>query len=810
MALDTNAIDSSTTPPARHRSILSKLTSRFGNRNRNISEFYVQPDDPWKSYHPGEVVKGAVVLTVVKPVRITHLVVCLHGYAKVFKNAVGPGEHAEESGYLGPGRGRRDGEYLGNGFTSLFEDEVVLCGDGRLKEGIYKFRFELCFPPYSLPSSINQFERGTISYMITSTLTRPTTISPSMSCDKRLILIERIDIAPLPAPKARVITLEPISARSKSKPRKKSTSGERASNGAAGPVSLEPSSSQAPEPRPPLSPVPSEQSTSSCVSNSTQSFQIISESNTTRDSNTITATTKLLRGGGLPGDVLPLRIMLSHTKPIRSPHGIIITLYRQGRIDMYPAIPIGTPAKGKRPVYEDYYPKSRTGLGGLSFGANRTCSVFRKDMSQIFCPLIVDPNTMTADIKTSIRIPEDCFPTITRVPGAMISFRYYVEVIMDIRGKLAGQDRFLPRLNIMNSSSSNYNYCATPRGFNTVDTSRGGTSTTSSCTGNILDTDQVRRDKSVIVCVFEIIVGSKDSGRGQQQPASDSSVPQEYPASNPDQPIQYATSETAREQQQQQTSQQQQQQQVQASQIRFANRSQSVQSQSQDSDTATGSEGQEPWHARPPGQYIIEPPRLPSSNQSEEDVDEKTRLRRAEAMLLPSAPPASDEPGPSSSAPPSAPALSEHHESSYFEGPTPTYSASVYMHNRHSSAPSPDTITPYTAHEPSPALQLPDPYLYSPESTAESSNHQDYQQYNPTQPSTDDKQELEKQRLLNERSAPPDSNAPESAGSSRTTAAAPENGDIRQQSLPSAPVLTEEDIIGQPIATGESLPRYQR
>ena len=75
MALDTNAIDSSTVPPTRHRSILSKLTSRFGNRNRNISEFYVQPDDPWKSYHPGEIVKGAVVLTVVKPVRITHLVV---------------------------------------------------------------------------------------------------------------------------------------------------------------------------------------------------------------------------------------------------------------------------------------------------------------------------------------------------------------------------------------------------------------------------------------------------------------------------------------------------------------------------------------------------------------------------------------------------------------------------------------------------------------------------------------------------------------------------------------------------------------
>ncbi|KAK2848497.1 hypothetical protein FQN49_005671 [Arthroderma sp. PD_2] len=801
MALDTNAIDSSTTPPARHRSILSKLTSRFGNRNRNISEFYVQPDDPWKSYHPGEVVKGAVVLTVVKPVRITHLVVCLHGYAKVFKNTVGPGEHTEESGYLGPGRGRRDGEYLGNGFTSLFEDEVVLCGDGRLKEGIYKFRFELCFPPYSLPSSIN-FERGTISYMITSTLTRPTTISPSMSCDKRLILLERIDIAPLPAPKARVISLEPISARSKSKSRKKSTSGERtSSNGAAGPASLDPSSSQTPEPKPPLSPVPSEQSTSSCISNSTQSFQIISESNTPRDSNTITATTKLLRGGGLPGDVLPLRIMLNHTKPIRSPHGIIITLYRQGRIDMYPAIPIGTPAKGKRPVYEDYYPKSRTGLGGLSFGATRTCSVFRKDMTQIFCPLIVDPNTMTADIKTSIRIPEDCFPTITRVPGAMISFRYYIEVVMDIRGKLAGQDRFLPRLNIINSSSNNHNYCATPRGFNVLEASRGATSTTSSCTGNILDTDQVRRDKSVIVCVFEVIVGSKDSGRGQQAPPSDGSVRQDYPASTVDQPAQQSTPDGVQDQQQQ----------VQTPQIRFADQSQGSQSQGQEDEYGTGSEDQDPWHARPPDQYVINPPQLAPPNQPEENVDEKTRLRRAEAMLLPSAPPTSDEPGPSNSAPPSAPALSIPHESSYFEVPTPTYSASVYMHPHPSSAsaPSPDTITPYTAHEPTSATQFPQPYAHTSDNSAESSNHQ--HQQHPSHPPSEDKQELEKQRLLNERSAPPGPDVAEPADSNQGAAAGDsENGDNRQQPLPTAPVLTEEDIIGQPMATGESLPRYQR
>lgn len=145
----------SASPLSRNRSILSKFTTHFGNRNRNVSDFYIQPDDPWKTYFPGDAIKGTVVLTVVKPVRITHLVICLHGFVKVFKNAVPPGETPQDLGFLGTGRGRRGGEYLGNGFATLFEDELVLCGDGRLKEGIYKFQFEMEFPPYGLPSSIS-------------------------------------------------------------------------------------------------------------------------------------------------------------------------------------------------------------------------------------------------------------------------------------------------------------------------------------------------------------------------------------------------------------------------------------------------------------------------------------------------------------------------------------------------------------------------------------------------------------------------------------------------------------------------------
>lgn len=136
-------------------SLFSKFRSHLAPRNRSITDFYIEPDDPWRAYFPGDTIKGTVVLTVVRPVRITHLVICLHGFVKVFKNTVPAGEPAPDTGYLGPGRGRRGAEYLGNGLATLFEDEVVLCGDGRLKEGIYKFRFEMGFPPYALPSSLN-------------------------------------------------------------------------------------------------------------------------------------------------------------------------------------------------------------------------------------------------------------------------------------------------------------------------------------------------------------------------------------------------------------------------------------------------------------------------------------------------------------------------------------------------------------------------------------------------------------------------------------------------------------------------------
>ena len=138
------------------RSLLSRFTSPFAPRPRSHSDFHIRTDEPHRQYAPGDVVKGSVCLTVAKPIRITHVVICLYGYVKVFKSPSSSWDAVpRDGGFQGPGRGRRGSEYFGNGFASLFEDEVILCGEGRLVPGDYEFRFELELPSKGMPSSID-------------------------------------------------------------------------------------------------------------------------------------------------------------------------------------------------------------------------------------------------------------------------------------------------------------------------------------------------------------------------------------------------------------------------------------------------------------------------------------------------------------------------------------------------------------------------------------------------------------------------------------------------------------------------------
>lgn len=223
--------------------------------------------------------------------------------------------------------------------------------------------------------------------MVTATVTRPTAISPTMYKIHKVKFEDRIDIEAMYTPKSRAIYLEPLTRRGKVKKIKQSSSVNTHDSTASNALSRQETTnsrstrSSPPVQKPPLSPAPSEETVETRESTSTRSFHIVEQvpssqrkksdnseprsSTTSTSAHTISATTEITRHGALPGDTVPVRVKIEHTKAAR---GVVIaTLYRQGRIDMLPALPVVNRGKDKKPEYEDVYPKSRTGLGGLYF-----------------------------------------------------------------------------------------------------------------------------------------------------------------------------------------------------------------------------------------------------------------------------------------------------------------------------------------------------------------------------------------------------------------------------------------------------------
>lgn len=145
------------TPSSSRPGLLSRLSlplpRSLRSRNRNVADFHVRCDEPHRKYGVGEQVRGAVVLAVVKPLRITHLVVALHGYVRVLATPAAVAKIPAAQPQAGGGSDRP--RYHGSGFASLFQDEQVLSGEGRLEPGKYEFGFDLVFPGKGLPSSID-------------------------------------------------------------------------------------------------------------------------------------------------------------------------------------------------------------------------------------------------------------------------------------------------------------------------------------------------------------------------------------------------------------------------------------------------------------------------------------------------------------------------------------------------------------------------------------------------------------------------------------------------------------------------------
>lgn len=293
--------------------------------------------------------------------------------------------------------------------------------------------------------------------------------------------------------------------------------------------------------------------------------------------------------------------------------GVIITVYRFARIDTHPPIPLGPSNGNSEGKPEDLYPKSLTGLSGLSLSSKGCSRTFRQEVAQTITPLIVDRQSLTAVIKTSVQIPDHIFPSIDGVPGSMISFRYFVEVVVDLRRKV-GQDRILDRFNMVDGPQHGYGDAK----VNMVDGKDGITFSTTPGF-NFLITDQLKRQKFVIYTNTEIVVGTRDSARLKgKQKANNTNI-------NPDDRSTVRDSAPTND-------------------IDTILDGQSRAPPYQDSEHYNGADLQAReslkagWRDQPSAQVPISPPQA-----AEEPLSEKARLRRAEETLLPSAPPGSDQ-----------------------------------------------------------------------------------------------------------------------------------------------------------------------
>ena len=309
-------------------------------------------------------------------------------------------------------------------------------------------------------------------------------------CEHKLTLVELIDIASYSPLKPRIISLEPGTKRGRI----------RSSHG---------SSDEKPVPQTSMN--TRDITSSGTTPNSsnphivldTASLKTGSKPNLVKGRSGVTATIEVLKAGCLRGESIPVRVSIKHTKPIKSLHGIIVTLVRQGRFDTFPISGNGLSSKGSASSLKK----------GLSLSSSGTTTTFRKDLSQVIVPLIVDPDSLTAVMRASVRVPEDAFPTITSVPDQIVSFRYFIEVLVDLGGKLAGKEEFLNGVGMVNIPG------ATTGELDGVESNLGNGDPAGMMTVygvKVIETERIKQEvKNVVSCRFEVMVGTTDSASGK-------------------------------------------------------------------------------------------------------------------------------------------------------------------------------------------------------------------------------------------------------------------------------------------------------
>lgn len=346
-------------------------------------------DQPHKVWTPGETVTGTAVLDLKKNVTDVNIALTLVGYIKV--KMTQPAS-----------TGRRKP-------TVLFRHTSIIYGFDQdelsqrehhdeptigLSKGEHRFPFSVKLPRKNIFTSIN-FERGSIAYSLRASINHNEPNSPMASlksspasqmsssgdsiivpypknsihhCEKNLNIVVPINVAKIPKPHTKFAYLK-ITDRKLFKTI--SSASTINSNATHSTVASETSND--------------DHSTSPVLS---------------KDQAIVRLAVDLPQSGFLRGETIPLKIKVTHYKPVQVSSGLIITLIRLCRVDN---------------------------------GPESTIDSFRKDLCQTIAPLYIDPHTLTVEISTSLKVPVDAFPTI--IGSDIVTFRYYIEILVNVSNK---------------------------------------------------------------------------------------------------------------------------------------------------------------------------------------------------------------------------------------------------------------------------------------------------------------------------------------------------------------------------------------
>jgi hypothetical protein len=346
----------------------------------------------------------------------------------------------------------------------------------------------------------------------------------------------------------------------------------------------------------------------------------------------------------------------------------------------------------------------------------------------------------------------------------MISFKYYVEVVVDIQGKLAGLDKYLPTV----GTPQNGTISGRPNESN-------GGGIYAPWGGHFVNTEEIRRERSVVYSVFEVVVGTRDSERRSpwKQPETDASTTTESEETQgndvqTDTVANYASMNRQR--------------------VNGAH------------DMHRPLSWDQYWRHHPQDQNGELPPMVqfspPPQIEDEQHLSEKERMQRAEARLLPSAPPEAGE---------SSAGVADHAPSA------PTFDNDRLLPPLPSAPPEFD----FGLAGPSASSIHTVNHVEEAEASAPAYDHNEQ----PSIPMTDDKEEMRRQRFEMERSIPEQPRHEDEDEVEVGTSALPSAPSAPPMSLleptaptaPTAPMLSEEEHFGfSAPSSHHPLPRYER